>query len=61
MIAEMFKESRFRRGLDRGIRQGAAAQQKAWEGWNRRREQAAAEGREFTEPPPTLEIARNGQ
>ena len=57
MIAEMFKESRFRRG----VQQGAAAQQKAWEGWNRRREQAAAEGREFTEPPPTLEIARNGQ
>ena len=31
------------------------------EGWNRRREQAAAEGREFTEPPLTLEIARNGK
>ena len=53
MIAELFKQNRFQ--------QGAAAQQKAWEGWNRRREQAAAEGREFTEPPPTLEIARNGQ
>ena len=59
MIAEMFKEGRFQRGLDQGIRQGAAAQQKAWEDWNRRREQAAAEGREFTEQPPTLEIARN--
>ena len=53
MIAEIFKQNRFQ--------QGAAAQQKAWEGWNRRREQAAAEGREFTEPPPTLEITRNGQ
>ena len=65
MIAELFKESRFRRGLEQGIDQGiqlgAAAQQEAWEGWNRRREQAAAEGREFTEPPPTLEIARNEQ
>ena len=57
MIAELFRESRFQRGLQ----QGAAAQQKAWEGWNRHREQAAAEGREFTEPPPTLEITRNGQ
>ena len=52
MIAEIFKESRFQKG--------AAAQQKAWEGWNRRREQAAAEGREFTEPHPTLESIRKG-
>ena len=64
MIAEMFKESRFRRGVQQGFAQGiqkAVDQQAAWEGWNRRREQAAAEGREFTEPPPTLEIARNGK
>ena len=89
MIAEMFKESRFRRGFAQGhqegrdqghqegheqghqegleqgwkegSQQGATAQQEAWEGWNRRREQADAEGREFTEPPPTLEIARNGK
>ena len=65
MIAELFKESRFQRGLQRGIGQGiqiaAAARQKAWEDWNRRREQAHAEGREFTEPPPTLETYRNGQ
>ena len=60
MIAELFKENRFQRGLEQG-RKEAVAQQKAWEGWNRRREQAAAEGREFTEPPPTLEIARNGR
>ena len=81
MIAEMFKESRFRRGfaqghqegheqghqkgleqgLAQGIQLGSTAQQEAWEGWNRRREQAEAEGREFTEPPPTIEAARNGQ
>ena len=60
MIAELFKENRFQRGLEQGL-QKAVAQQAAWEGWNRRREQAAAEGREFTEPPPTLEIARNGK
>ena len=50
MIAELFKQSRFQRG--------AAAQQKAWEDWNRRREQAHAEGREFTEPYPSLESIR---
>ena len=69
MIAELFKESRFQRGLQQGLQRGigqgiqigASAQQKAWEDWNRRREQADAEGREFTEPPPTLEINRNGQ
>ena len=69
MIAELFKEGRFQRGLQQGLQRGigqgiqigASAQQKAWEGWNSRREQAAAEGREFTEPPPTLETDRNGQ
>ena len=64
MIAELFKEGRFRRGLEQGRKEGiqkAVTQQEAWEGWNRRREQAAAEGREFTEPPPTLEITRNGR
>ena len=64
MIAELFKESRFQRGLEQGRKEGdqkIAAQQAAWEDWNCRREQAAAEGREFTEPPPTLEITRNGR
>ena len=68
MIAELFKESRFQRGLEQGRKEGleqgiqkVVTQQEAWEGWNRRREQAAAEGREFTEPPPALEIARNGK
>lgn len=61
MIAELFKQNRFQRGLDQGVQIGASTQQKAWEGWNRRREQAHNEGREFTEPPPTLESDRNGQ
>ena len=61
MIAELFKQNRFQRGLDQGVQIGASTQQKAWEDWNRRREQAHAEGREFTEPPPTLESDRNGQ
>ena len=81
IIAELFKEGRFQRGLQQGfdqghgqgrqegleqgwregIQQGSSAQQKAWEDWNRRREQAHAEGREFTEPPPTLETDHDGQ
>ena len=75
MIAETFLQNRFNKGFQKGFDQGfqegfresslivkgTRIQQEAWEGWNRRREQAAAAGREFTEPPPTLEIARNGK
>ena len=67
MIAEMFKQQRYelghRRGLEQGIEQGrqeTAAQQKAWEGWNQRRETAQANGQPFTEPPPTLDTTPNG-
>ena len=72
MIAEMFKQQRYelghRRGLEQGleqgreqgIEQGSQTQQKAWEGWNRRRETALANGLPFTEPPPTLDATPNG-
>lgn len=40
--------------IAQGIAQGHAEQQKKWEGWNDRRMQAQEEGREFTEPPPSL-------
>ena len=59
MISEMFKQQRFEAGYRRGLAQ-AAAQQKAWEDWNRRRETAQANGDPFTEPPPTLNLTRNG-
>ena len=64
MISEMFKQQRYdlghRRGLEQGIQQGIQTQQKAWEGWNRRRETAQANGEPFTEPPPTLDTTPNG-
>ena len=60
MIAEIFLQNRFRKGFQRGLQLAAAAQQKAWEDWNHRREQAKAESREFTEPHPTLESIRKG-
>ena len=50
-------------GLEQGLEQGrqeTAAQQKAWEDWNRRRETAQANGLPFTEPPPTLDAMPNG-
>ena len=31
---------------------GAAAERKRWQQWNEARIQAAADGREFNEPPP---------
>ena len=60
MIAEMFKQQRYEAGFRRGLAQ-AAAQQKAWEDWNRRRETAQANGLPFTEPPPTLDATPNGR
>ena len=53
MISEMFKQQRFEAGRQ--------TQQKAWEDWNRRRETAQANGQPFTEPPPTLDLTRNGR
>lgn len=41
--------------MEKRYNEGVAKTQKAWEEWNRRREQAVAEGREFTEPPPNPE------
>ena len=64
MISEMFKQQRYdlghRRGREQGHQEGRQTQQKAWEGWNRRRETAQANGEPFTEPPPTLDLTANG-
>ena len=69
MIAEIFLQNRYNKGFQKGFAQGsregslilkgAQIQQAAWEGWNRRREQARADGRVFTELPPTLETTRD--
>ena len=48
VLSEWYREWRYNKGVADGI----AKKHKEWESWNRRREQAAAEGREFTEPPP---------
>ena len=55
VLSEWYREWRYNKGVADGIAQGIAKNQKEWEAWNRRREQAAAEGREFTEPPPKPE------
>ena len=63
IIVERYKKSRLEAGIKIGLEQGrqeAAAQQKAWEDWNRRREQAAANNQSFTEPPPTFNLTPNG-
>ena len=51
VLSEWYREWRYNKGVADGI----AKNQKRWEDWNRRREQAAAEGREFAEPPPKPE------
>ena len=60
---ELGLERGLEQGLEQGLTQGrreTAAQQKAWEDWNRRRETAQANGEPFTEPPPTLDLTPNG-
>ena len=49
-----------REGYALSRREGVQARLKAWEDWNGRRETAQANGQPFTEPPPTLDFARNG-
>lgn len=48
-------EQGIEQGLERGMEQGEARRQGEWEGWNYRRLQAQEEGREFDEPPPSLD------
>ena len=59
MIAEIFKQQCYEQGLAKGRRETVAVQ-KAWEGWNGRRETAQANNQPFTEPPPTLDLACDG-
>ncbi len=39
-------------GLKEGLNEGRAEVQSLWEAWNLRREEAAALGEPFEEPPP---------
>lgn len=41
------------RGKSQGIAQGLAQERKKWQEWNRRRLEAEADRRPFTEPPPS--------
>ena len=53
-LAQLMEQG-IEQGISQGIVQGQAERQKEWEGWNDRRLQAQEEGREFNEPPPSLE------
>ena len=46
-------------GIAEGIAQGSAQANEKWQGWNRRRLEADAEGRPFTEPPPSDPLSEN--
>ena len=41
-----------------GLAEGRAETDREWEGWNERREAAAARGEPFADPPPS--VSRNG-
>ena len=57
MLAERYLRQRYREGKAEGRvegkAEGKAEANKAWEDWNRRREEAERENREFNEPPPS--------
>ena len=46
-------------GIVEGIAQGSAQTNEKWQEWNRRRLEAEAEGRPFTEPPPSDPLSEN--
>ncbi len=52
MLAERYLKSRYENGKKEGREEGREEVQKLWLAWNRRREEALREGREFAEPPP---------
>ena len=60
VLTEKYKQHRLEagikigeeRGLERGLERGRAERQRAWEGWNERREAAFRAGIPFDEPPP---------
>ena len=59
-LIEKYKNKRYRdghedgskAGEERGIKAGREERQRQWEEWNRRRMEAEAANRPFTEPPP---------
>ena len=57
MVTYRYLERKFLKPLEEKLRaearaEGRALAQREWEGWNSRREEAAAKGEPFNEPPP---------
>ena len=53
-------EQRQREARERGLAQGRAENQAAWEAWNERRMAAEANGEPFDEPPPGTSSTEGG-
>lgn len=49
----------FAEGFTQGFAEGIAQERAKWQDWNRRRLEAAAEGRPFNEPPPPKPPSEN--
>ena len=52
LITEKYKQHRLEVGIKIGREEGREERQRAWEGWNERREAAFRAGIPFDEPPP---------
>ncbi len=55
MLARIMIKRAEQRALEKGMEKGLAMANRKWRAWLRRREIAEAEGREFNEPPPSLD------
>ena len=53
MLSEHYLRRRYREGREEGRVEGREEERKSWVEWNKRREEAAARGEDFTEPPPS--------
>ena len=52
VLTQRFRDELRKQGFELGRKEGREEERKAWVEWNQRRNQAMAEGREFTESPP---------
>ena len=61
MLSERYLKRRYREGRaegraegrTEGLEEGLEEERKSWVEWNKRREEAAARGEDFNEPPPS--------
>ena len=52
-LKEKLRQEGRDRGREEGLEEGREKERRAWDAWNKRREEAANDNRSFDEPPPS--------